>query len=72
MVMNAVEKCRFCENNIDNGAICECRLMPSRRCPRFKKISSKKVARRLNKDIEENYDESIDNLNGILSNPEDF
>lgn len=72
MVMNAVEKCMFCEHNKDNGALYECRLTPSRKCIMFKKISSKKIAKKLNDSIEEDYDESIDNLNNILSNSEDF
>lgn len=70
--MNAYEKCLFCVNNKDNGALYECKLNPSRKCSHFKKVSTKKVSKTINKKIENDYDNSVDNLNNILSNPVNF
>lgn len=70
--MNGYEKCLFCVNNKDNGAVYECRLNPSRKCPHFKKVGSKKIAKKINRKIEEDYDDSVNDLNKILSNPVNF
>ncbi len=70
--MNSNEKCIFCANNKENGALSDCRFMPSRKCPGFKKVGSKKILKKLNQKIEDDYDESIDRLNNILANPEPF